>query len=69
MRRKSEKDARVGERKLFFIKWATLGLFFIYLRLFKQTLQFLQQIFVNYVHLVYGAGTRTHNLRNTSLLP
>ena len=25
-------------------KWAILGLFFVYFRIFKQTLQFLQQI-------------------------
>ena len=39
-----------------FLKWAILGLFFIYFRLFKQTLQFLQQINVKNVHPVYGAG-------------
>ena len=33
--------------------------------LFKQTsLQFLQQIYVKNVHPVYGAGIRTHDLRN-----
>ena len=54
-----------------FFKWALLGLFFIYFRLFKQTLQFLQQICVEkcYVHPVYGAGIRTHDLQNKSLLP
>ena len=35
-------------------KGAIPGLFFIYFRLFKQTLQFLQQINVKYVHPVYG---------------
>ena len=29
-----------------FFKWAILGLFFVYFRLFKQRLQFLQQIYV-----------------------
>ena len=53
----------------FFKKWAILGLFFVYFRLFKQTLQFLQQINVKNVHPVYGAGIRTHDLWNMSLLP
>ena len=30
-------------------KWSILGLFFVYFRLFKQTLQFLQQIYVKNV--------------------
>ena len=50
----------------FFKKWAIPDLFF---GLFKQTLQFLQQINVKNIHPVYGAGIRTHNLKNTSLLP
>ena len=37
--------------------------------LFKQTLQFLQQINVKNVHPVSGAGIRTRNLLITSLLP
>ena len=32
------------EFKITFFRWANPGLFFIYFRLFKQTLQFLQQI-------------------------
>ena len=47
-------------------KWAIPGLFLIYFRLYKQSLQFLQQINVNNFH---GAGIRTHNLWNMSLLP
>ena len=31
-----------------------LGLFFVHLRLFKQTLQFLQQINVNNIYMVLG---------------
>ena len=48
-----------------------MGHFSIYLRLFKKTWRFLQQIYVEkcYVYPVYGAGIRTHNLWNTSLLP
>ena len=62
-------NLRVGT-KIGFFKWAIPGLFLIYFRPFKQTLQFLQQIHVEkyYVHPVYGAGIRTHNIRNTSLL-
>ena len=45
------------------------GLFFIYFILFKEALQFLPQINVKNVHPVYGAGIRTHDLRNMSLLP
>jgi len=37
--------------------------------LFKQTLQFLQQIKVKNVHPVYGAGNQTHDLWNVSLFP
>ena len=50
-------------------KWANPSLFFIYFRLFKHTLQILQQIYMwNNVHQVYGAGIQTHDLQNTSLL-
>ena len=38
------------------LKWAIPGLFLIYFRLFKHTLQFLQQINVKYLHPLYGAG-------------
>ena len=34
---------------LVFFKWLILGLFFVYFRLFKQTLQFEQQIYVNFL--------------------
>ena len=37
--------------------------FFIYFHLFKQTLQFTQQIYLESVHPVYGPGIRTHDLR------
>ena len=36
---------------------------------FQKTLQFLQQINVIIVHPVHGAGIRTNNLWNLSLLP
>ena len=37
--------------------------------LFKQTIQFLQQINLKNVHPVYGAGIRTHGLLNMSRHP
>ena len=49
--------------------WAIPGLYFVYFRLFNQTLQFLQQINVKNVHPVHGTGIRTHNLSNMSLHP
>ena len=60
-------DGRRGSLAVvLFKKWAIPGLSFIYFRLFKQTLQFLQQINVKNAHLVYGAVIRTHNLWNES---
>ena len=56
-------------RVIEFLKMGHPGLFFVYFRLFKQTLQFSQQINVKNVHPVNGAGIRTRNLRNMSLLP
>ena len=44
-----------------------LPLFRLFSVFFKQTLQFLQ--YVKNVHPVYGAGIRTHDLRNVSLFP
>ena len=48
-----------------------LFVFFIYFRLFKQTLQFLQQTYVKkcHDHPVFGAGIRTYDLWNTSTRP
>ena len=42
---------------------------FRYVRIFKQTLQFLHQINVKNVHPVYGAGIQIHNLWNMSIIP
>ena len=53
----------------YFLKWAIRGIFFVYFRLFKQMLQFLQQYDVKNVHPVSGAGILSHNLLNASLLP
>ena len=57
-------------RKIYFLKkWSIISLFFIYFCLFKQTLQSLQQINVENVHPVYGAGIQTHNLWHMCLIP
>ena len=57
----------------FFLKknGPTLASFSFIFGLFKQTIQFLQQINVKkyHVHPVSGAGIRTHDLWNASLLP
>ena len=52
-----------------FFKWSNPRLFSVYFCLFKQTLQFLQQIIVKNVQPVSGTGIRTHNLLITSLIP
>ena len=52
-----------------FFKCAILGLFFVYFCLFKQTLEFLQKIYVKNVHSLNGAGIWTHDLQNMSFLP
>ena len=51
-----------------FFKWAILGLFFVFLGLFKQTTEILQQINLKNVHPVSGAGIRTHELIMSRLL-
>ena len=53
----------------FFKKRAHPRPLFHLISFFKQTLQFLQQIYVKTVHPVYGAGIGTHNLLYMSLLP
>ena len=60
-------NAYVLEKNVF--KWANPGLFLFYFCLFKQTLQFLQQINVKNVHPVSGTRIQTHNLLITSLFP
>ena len=55
---------------LFLEKWAKPGLFFIFIYiLFKQTIQFLQQINVKNIHPVYSAGIITYYLSNMSRHP
>ena len=56
-----------GQDRRFFKKRANPGLFRFIFGLFKQTIQFLQQINVKtcYVHPVYGAGIRTRDLSIT----
>ena len=49
----------MGQQKdIFLKKWAILGLFFVYFRLFKPTLQFLKQIYVKkcYYHQYMAPG-------------
>ena len=50
-------------------KWANPSLFLHIFSLFKQTIQFLQQINVKNVHPVYSTGIRTHDLSNMSRHP
>ena len=60
-----------AKRHVFFKKrWANPGLFLFIFGLFKQTIQFLQQINVTkcHVHPVSGAGIRTQDVWNVSLL-
>ena len=52
-----------------FLKRAIPGLFFVYFRFFKQTLQILQQINVKNVNPIYSARIQTHNLKIASLIP
>ena len=47
----------------------TTASFLFIFDLFKQTLQFLQQIYVKTYPPVYGAGMQTHDLSNMSRLP
>ena len=51
-----------------FLKWAIAGLFFICFRLSRHTLHFLQQIIVNNIYPVYGAGIQTNDFQNVSFL-
>ena len=44
----------------------TRPLFCLFLVFFKQTIQFLQQINMENVHPVYGAGIQNHNFLNIS---
>ena len=53
----SIQDLRQCHDRFYIFKSAIIpGLFFVYFRLFKQTIQFLLQICVKNVHQVYGAG-------------
>ena len=55
--------------KLVFLNGPTRSLFSFIFGLFKQTVQFLQQINVKNDHPIYGAGIWTHNLPNMSRHP
>ena len=60
--------SQVAKLCLCFKNGPTPTSFIVYFRSL-QSLHFLQQIYVKNVHLVYGTGIQTHDLRNTSLLP
>ena len=53
----------------FFKKWTNPASFSFIFGLLKQTLQFLQQIYVKNVHPVYGTGIQTYDLWDMSLFP
>ena len=56
--------------EIVFLKKRANSVLFLYIfGLFKQTIQFLQQINVKNVHPVYSAGIRTHDLSNMSRPP
>ena len=59
------------QQNSFFKNGPTSASFSFIFGLFKQTIQFLQQINVKkcHVHPVSGTGIRTHDLWNVSLLP
>ena len=58
------------EKWCFFKKNGPTPASFLFLfRVFKPTIQFLQQIYVKNVHPVNGAGIQTQDLRNVSLFP
>ena len=54
---------------VFFKKWPTPASFSFIFGLFKQTIQFLPQMYVKNVHPVYSAGIQTHDLQNITLFP
>ena len=59
----------ISKLETFFKKWVNPGLFFIYF-VFSNTLKNLQQIHMwKNVYPIYGAGIKTHDLWNLSLLP
>ena len=54
---------------MFFFKKANPASFSFIFGLFKQTLQFLQQIHVKNIHPVYVIGIWTHDISNMSRHP
>ena len=54
-----------------FLNWANPGLFFVYFRSFQtnNTIFTTNECEKRHVHPVSGAGIRTHDLWNVSLLP
>ena len=62
---------KITHSNFFLKKWANLGLFFVYFRSFQtnNTIFTTNQCEKCHVHPVSGAGIRTHDLWNVSLLP
>ena len=62
-------SCRWQHQRLFFKKWAILGLFSLFLVFFKQSwIQYFSILMWKYVHPVSSAGIRTHDLQFMSLL-
>ena len=63
-----ESSSNLIGNSLFKKNWANPGLFFVYFRSFSNKHYNFYNMWKN-VHPVYGAGIRTHDLRNVSLFP
>ena len=57
------------KENILFLKMGHSRPLFNYFLIFKQTLQFVLQIYVKNVHPVNGHGIQTHDLLNVILLP
>ena len=68
-KRKLSRTRLVLSCRQFFNKWAIPGIFFICFRFFKQHYNNYNKYLWKNVHPVYSAESRTHDLRNMSLLP
>ena len=66
---KSLRKRMQGSYLFFLKKIGHPGLFLVYFGLFKQTLQYLQQINLKNVHPVDGAGIWSDELQNISFIP
>ena len=64
-------NREAGNVPINFLKWTNSGLFYRLFSVFsnKHQYKFYNKLMWKTVHPVYGAGIRTYNLRNMSLLP